>query len=38
MGITEDTMFPGLDVAGRATGHQIAAGELALRDVLNTST
>ena len=38
MGITEDTMFPGLDGASRASGHQIAAGELALRDVLNTTT
>ncbi len=37
MGITEDTMFPGVDGAGRATKHQIAAGELALRDILNTA-
>jgi hypothetical protein len=37
MGITEDTMFPGVDGAGRATGNQIAAGELALRDALNTT-
>jgi hypothetical protein len=36
MGITEDTMFPGVDGAGRATKHQIVAGELALRDMLNT--
>lgn len=37
MGITEDTMFPGVDGAGRATKHQIIAGELALRDILNTT-
>jgi hypothetical protein len=37
MGITEDTMFPGVDGAGRATANQIAARELALRDALNTS-
>ncbi|MGO9902968.1 MAG: FRG domain-containing protein [Solirubrobacteraceae bacterium] len=37
MGITEDTMFPGLDGVGRATANQIAAGELALRDVLNST-
>jgi hypothetical protein len=35
MGITEDTMFPGVDGAGRATAHQIAAGDLLLRDILN---
>jgi hypothetical protein len=35
MGITEDTMFPGVDGAGRATAHQIAAGDLPLRDILN---
>ncbi len=38
MGITEDTVFPGVDGAGRATKQQIAAGELALRDILNTTT
>jgi hypothetical protein len=38
MGITEDTMFPGVDGTGRATKHQIVAGELALRDMLNTTT
>ena len=38
MGLTEDTMFPGVDGAGRATGDQIAARELALRDALNTTT
>lgn len=38
MGITEDTMFPGVDGTGRATKHQIGAGELALRDMLNTTT
>jgi hypothetical protein len=37
MGITEDTMFPGVDGAGRATANQIRARELALRDALNTS-
>lgn len=37
MGITEDTMFPGMDGAGRATANQIAAGEVALRDALNTT-
>jgi hypothetical protein len=31
----EDAMFPGVDGAGRATGHQIASGELTLRDMLN---
>jgi hypothetical protein len=38
MGITEDTMFLGVDGTGRATRHQIGAGELALRDLLNTTT
>lgn len=37
MGITEDTMFPGVDGAGRATADQLRAGELAFRDALNTS-
>jgi hypothetical protein len=37
MGITEDTMFPGVDGAGRVTANQIAARELALRDALNTT-
>lgn len=37
MGITDDTMFPGTDGAGRATARQIIAGDLALRDTLNTS-
>jgi hypothetical protein len=30
-------MFPGVDGAGTATKHQILAGELALRDMLNTT-
>jgi hypothetical protein len=38
MGITDDTMFPGTDGAGRATARQIIAGDLALRDTLNTTT
>ncbi len=37
MGITEDTMFPGVDGVGRATADQLRAGELAFRDALNTS-
>lgn len=37
MGITEDTMFPGVDGAGRAIKRQIVAGELALRDILNVT-
>lgn len=36
MGITDDTMFPGTDGAGRATARQIVAEELSLRDTLNT--
>jgi hypothetical protein len=35
MGITEATMFPGVDRAGRATGDQIAARDIDLRDYLN---
>ncbi len=35
MGITEATMFPGVDGAGRATGDQIAARDIDLRDYLN---
>jgi hypothetical protein len=35
MGITEDTMFPGIDGAGHATAHQIGAGDFPLRDMLN---
>ncbi len=37
MGITEDTIFPGVDGVGRATANQVRAGELAFRDALNTS-
>ena len=37
MGITDDTMFPGTDGAGRATARQVLAGELSLRDTLNMS-
>ncbi len=37
MGITDDTMFPGTDGAGRATARQIIAGDLSLRDALNTN-
>jgi hypothetical protein len=37
MGITEDTMFPGIDGAGRATANQLLAGDISLRDFLNTT-
>jgi FRG domain len=37
MGITDDTMFPGTDGAGRATARQVIAEELSLRDTLNMS-
>jgi hypothetical protein len=37
MGITEDTIFPGVDGVGRSTANQVRAGELAFRDALNTS-
>jgi hypothetical protein len=37
MGITEDTMFPGIDGAGRATANSLLAGDDFLRDFLNTS-
>lgn len=37
MGITEDTMFPGIDGAGRATGDNLLAGDVLLRDFLNTT-
>ncbi len=36
MGITEDTMFPGTDGVGRATIREMLAGNLGLRDTLNT--
>ena len=38
MGITEDTMFPGVDGVGRATAVQLGAGEFSFRDTLNTTT
>lgn len=37
MGITEDTMFPGIDGAGRATADHLVAGDVFLRDFLNTT-
>jgi hypothetical protein len=37
MGITEDTMFPGIDGAGRATGDNLLSGDVWLRDFLNTT-
>jgi FRG domain len=37
MGITEDTMFPGIDGAGRATADNLLAGDVFLRDFLNTT-
>jgi hypothetical protein len=37
MGTTEDTMFPGIDGAGRSTADNLLAGDVFLRDFLNTT-